>query len=120
TMTSAESASFTSRHPPGGYMLGKRRRGALAEVDNAKFSRFHVEVCLVAGVGFFTDAYDIFAINIASVMLGYVYGGDGWCCHHKLSINQDLGVKVAAPIGTLLGQLLFGWLADVGRKSNQG
>ena len=29
---------------------------------------------MVAGVGFFTDAYDIFAINIASVMLGYVYG----------------------------------------------
>ena len=29
---------------------------------------------MVAGVGFFTDAYDIFAINIASTMLGYVYG----------------------------------------------
>ena len=36
---------------------------------------------------------------------------------HALSANQDLGVKVAAPIGTLVGQLLFGWLADVvGRK----
>ena len=38
------------------------------------FRWFHVKVCLVAGVGFFTDAYDIFAINIASTMLGYVYG----------------------------------------------
>ncbi|KAH8997643.1 hypothetical protein EDB86DRAFT_890997 [Lactarius hatsudake] len=28
-------------------------------------------------------------------------------------LNQDLGVKVATPIGTLFGQLLFGWLADV-------
>jgi MFS transporter, PHS family, inorganic phosphate transporter len=56
--------------------------------------------------------YDIFAINIASVMLGYVYGKGG-----KLSVNQDLGVKVATPVGTLVGQLLFGWLADiVGRK----
>lgn len=35
----------------------------------------------------------------------------------KLSTNQDLGVKVATPVGTLVGQLLFGWLADVvGRK----
>ena len=59
-----------------------------------------------------TYSYDIFAINIASTMLGYVYNKNG-----KLNINQDLGVKVATPIGTLIGQLLFGWLADVvGRK----
>ena len=59
-------------------------------------------------------SYDIFAINIASTMLGYVYGhGPG----QTLSSNQDLGVKVATPVGTLVGQLLFGWLADVvGRK----
>lgn len=45
-------------------------------------------------------------------MLGYVYGKG-----QKLSVNQDLGVKVATPIGNLIGQLLFGWLADVvGRK----
>ena len=67
---------------------------------------------MVAGVGFFTDAYDIFAINIASTMLGYVYGKN-----QALSNNQSLGVKVATPIGTLFGQLIFGWLADlVGRK----
>lgn len=45
-------------------------------------------------------------------MLGYVYGHG-----QKLNTNQDLGVKVATPIGNLIGQLLFGWLADVvGRK----
>lgn len=45
-------------------------------------------------------------------MLGYVYGHG-----QVLSQNQDLGVKVATPVGTLVGQLLFGWLADVlGRK----
>ncbi|TCD61653.1 Inorganic phosphate transporter pho84 [Steccherinum ochraceum] len=96
--------------------LDERRRAALQEVDSAKFSWFHLKVCLVAGVGFFTDAYDIFAINIASTMLGYVYGPGG-----KLTSNQDLGIKVATPVGTLMGQLLFGWLADVvGRKRMYG
>ena len=51
-------------------------------------------------------------INIAATMLGYVYGKD-----QVLSTNQDLGVKVATPVGTIFGQLIFGWLADhVGRK----
>ncbi|KZT57934.1 MFS general substrate transporter [Calocera cornea HHB12733] len=96
--------------------LDLRRRAALAEVDNAKFSWFHVKAVLVAGVGFFTDAYDIFAISIAATMLGYVYNGGG-----ALTVNQDLGVKVATPIGTFVGQLLFGWLADmVGRKRMYG
>ena len=45
-------------------------------------------------------------------MLGYVYGKG-----QVLNTNQDLGVKVATPVGTIFGQLLFGWLADlVGRK----
>ncbi|KAK0495364.1 phosphate transporter [Armillaria luteobubalina] len=99
-----------------GYVLDERRRAALAEVDNAKFSWFHVKVCAVAGVGFFTDAYDIFAINIGATMIGYVYGAGG-----KLNTNQDLGLKVATPVGTLFGQLLFGWLADhLGRKRMYG
>jgi hypothetical protein len=34
--------------------LNAKRRAALAEVDNAKFSFFHVKACAVAGVGFFT------------------------------------------------------------------
>lgn len=56
------------------YALDEKRRAVLAKIDNAHFGIFHVKVSLVAGAGFFTDAYDIFAINIASVMLGYVYG----------------------------------------------
>ena len=47
-------------------------------------------------------------------MLGYVYASPH---AGSLSANADLGVKVATPVGTLVGQLLFGWLADrVGRK----
>jgi PHS family inorganic phosphate transporter-like MFS transporter len=63
----------------------------------------------------FPDAYDIFAINIASTMIAFVYHGN------SLTVNQDLGLKVATPIGTFVGQLLFGWLADVvGRKRMYG
>ena len=67
-------------------------------------------------------SYDIFAISIASEMLGYVYGAMG-CSNDNVSKNgefdwkQDLGVKVATPVGTLVSQLLLGWLADIlGRK----
>jgi PHS family inorganic phosphate transporter-like MFS transporter len=98
------------------YTLDERRRAALEEIDQASFSWFHVKVAAVAGVGFMTDAYDIFAINIASTMLGYVYG-EGAVGKKTLNANQSLGVKVATPVGTFVGQLLFGWLADVvGRK----
>ncbi|WWC66455.1 phosphate:H+ symporter [Kwoniella pini CBS 10737] len=95
---------------------GERRRAALAEVDEAKFSWFHAKACIVAGVGFFTDAYDIFSISIAATMIGYVYHAGG-----ANTANQDLGIKVAHSIGTFFGQLLFGFLADhVGRKRMYG
>lgn len=62
-------------------------------------------------------------------MLGYVYGdseylfllsrvsAEGFKDHKSLSSIQSLGIKVATPVGTLVGQLLIGYLADVvGRK----
>ncbi|TYJ57575.1 phosphate:H+ symporter [Cryptococcus floricola] len=94
----------------------ERRRAALAEIDEAKFSWFHAKACIVAGVGFFTDAYDIFSISIAATMIGYVYHNGG-----SSTSNQDLGIKVAHSIGTFFGQLLFGFLADhLGRKKMYG
>ncbi|KAG8947870.1 Inorganic phosphate transporter pho84 [Tulasnella sp. 424] len=91
----------------------QRRRAALAEVDNAPFGWYHIKI---AGVGFFTDAYDIFAINMCASMIGIIYSKGG-----ALTANQELGLKVATPVGTLVGQLLFGWLADVvGRKKMYG
>ncbi|ODN84401.1 phosphate:H+ symporter [Cryptococcus amylolentus CBS 6039] len=94
----------------------ERRRAALADIDEAKFSWFHAKACIVAGVGFFTDAYDIFSISIAATMIGYVYHNGG-----SSTSNQDLGIKVAHSIGTFFGQLLFGFLADhLGRKKMYG
>jgi len=118
--TNEKDGSLESSVGPRGALaaheLDEQRRAALSQADNAPFSWFHVKICFVAGAGFFTDAYDIFAINIASQMLGNVYGHG-----QSLNTNQGLGVKVATPIGNLFGQLLFGWLADVvGRKRMYG
>ena len=36
---------------------------------------------------------------------------------YNTTSKQDFAVKVASPVGTLIGQVVFGWLADkLGRK----
>ncbi len=37
--------------------------------DEARLSRFHLRAVLVSGMGFFTDAYDLFVIGIVSTLL---------------------------------------------------
>ncbi|KAJ4286986.1 hypothetical protein N0V90_012867 [Kalmusia sp. IMI 367209] len=55
----------------------ERRRMALAEVDKAPFGWYHVRLAVVTGIGFFTDAYSLFAINLAVIMLDRVVMGIG-------------------------------------------
>ncbi|RYP35626.1 hypothetical protein DL767_003738 [Monosporascus sp. MG133] len=95
----------------------ERRRLALAEIDKAPFGWYHVRACVVAGVGFFTDSYDIFAVSLLNVMLGIVYfPGVGVLPH-----SSDNAIKLATSAGTVVGQLVFGYLADhVGRKRMYG
>jgi MFS transporter, PHS family, inorganic phosphate transporter len=102
----------------------ERRRLALAEIDKAPFGWYHVRAIVVAGIGFFTDAYDIFAINLVTAMLGVVYWQDASLSKSKrghIPSESDTAIKVATSGGTVLGQLGFGWLADVvGRKRMYG
>ena len=95
----------------------ERRRLALAEVDKAPFGWYHVRAILVAGVGFFTDSYDIFAVSLLTTMLGIVYfPGVG-----SMPTSSDTAIKLATSAGTVIGQLGFGALADiVGRKRMYG
>ncbi|KAF4634358.1 hypothetical protein G7Y89_g3756 [Cudoniella acicularis] len=96
----------------------ERRRLALAEIDNAPFGWYHVRACVVAGVGFFTDSYDIFSVGLLTTMLGVVY----WpYAKGAMPTNSDTTIKVATSGGTVIGQLGFGALADfVGRKRMYG
>ncbi|KKY38594.1 putative inorganic phosphate transporter pho84 [Diaporthe ampelina] len=95
----------------------ERRRLALAEIDKAPFGWYHVRAILVAGVGFFTDSYDIFAASLLTLMLGVVYyPGVG-----KMPVSSDTAIKLATSAGTVIGQFGFGTLADiVGRKKMYG
>ncbi|CAG8626626.1 8111_t:CDS:2 [Funneliformis mosseae] len=102
-----------------GEDLDETRRTALEKIDNAKFGWFHIRACLVAGVGFFTDAYDLFSINLVSAILGYAYFGD--VNNNEVPINIDSGLKISAAAGTMFGQVIFGWMADrFGRKKMYG
>ncbi|EAW10388.1 phosphate transporter [Aspergillus clavatus NRRL 1] len=72
-------------------------------------------VVLVAGVGFFLDGYTLFASNMALPMVSYVYWPDDTTSKRLAYIN------IATLTGTLLGQVLFGYLADRnGRKTMYG
>ncbi|KAL4959509.1 phosphate transporter [Aspergillus stella-maris] len=76
---------------------------------------FQWVVVLVAGVGFFLDGYTLFASNIALPMIAYVYWQTDTSSFRLTCIN------IATLAGTLLGQVLFGYLADRnGRKKMYG
>ncbi|KAK8034318.1 hypothetical protein PG993_009313 [Apiospora rasikravindrae] len=93
----------------------ERRRLALAEIDKAPFGWYHVRACAIAGIGFYTDSYDIFTIGLVTSMLGIVYFGG------ILPAEADTAIKAATFGGVIIGQVSFGILSDVvGRKSMYG
>lgn len=77
-------------------------------LDDAPTSRFHHRAVLISGMGFFTDAYDLFVIGTVAAMVKIQW---------NLSTTQTSWVTGAAILGAFVGAFVFGRLADVfGRK----
>ncbi|KAH0551755.1 hypothetical protein GP486_007026 [Trichoglossum hirsutum] len=92
--------------------LEERRRAVYEIIDAAGFGTW---IVFVAGVGFLTDAYDIFAVNMVLPMLAVVFWGG------KMPLSVTTSINSATLFGTFVGQLTFGVLADrYGRKKMYG
>jgi MFS transporter, PHS family, inorganic phosphate transporter len=72
-------------------------------LDDAPISRFHRRAVVVSGVGFFTDAYDLFVISTVAVLVQAQW---------KLSTTTTSWVTGSAILGAFVGALVFGRLAD--------
>ena len=94
-----------------------RRLYILERLEGAEFSEWSW-VVVVAGVGFFTDAYAIFAINMVVPMLGIIYYPEnGGVMPH----NYDIALSVLTLGGSIIGQIGFGMAADIwGRRKMYG
>ncbi|KAI9483467.1 MAG: major facilitator superfamily domain-containing protein [Benjaminiella poitrasii] len=79
-----------------------------------KINWFTIRTILTSGAGFFTDSYDVFIINLVMPMIGYVYYSQN---NNKVPADIEGVVKGMASVGTLIGQLVFGFMGDIfGRK----
>ncbi|KAL1329827.1 hypothetical protein HN51_047015 [Arachis hypogaea] len=102
--------------------MAKDQLQVLNALDVAKTQWYHFTAIIVAGMGFFTDAYDLFCISLVTKLLGRIYYHvDGAPKPGNLPPNVSAAVNGVAFIGTLSGQLFFGWLGDkLGRKKVYG
>ncbi|GKV19047.1 hypothetical protein SLEP1_g29346 [Rubroshorea leprosula] len=102
--------------------MGKEQLGVLNALDAAKTQWYHFTAIVIAGMGFFTDAYDLFSISLVTKLLGRIYYyTEGQKSPGTLPISVNAAVNGVALCGTLAGQLFFGWLGDkLGRKSVYG
>lgn len=102
--------------------MAKGQLEVLNALDVAKTQWYHFTAIIVAGMGFFTDAYDLFCISLVTKLLGRIYYHvDGAEKPGSLPPNVSAAVNGVAFCGTLAGQLFFGWLGDkLGRKKVYG
>jgi MFS transporter, PHS family, inorganic phosphate transporter len=81
---------------------------ALRRLDESPLSGFHVKTVITAGMGFFTDAYDLFIIGTVSTILTKTW--------HITAFQTSLLTSVAL-LASVFGAIVFGFIADrFGRK----
>ncbi|KAF8014569.1 hypothetical protein BT93_H0403 [Corymbia citriodora subsp. variegata] len=102
--------------------MANENLGVLNALDVAKTQWYHFTAIVIAGMGFFTDAYDLFCISLVTKLLGRIYYHvEGAPKPGSLPPNVAAAVNGVAFCGTLAGQLFFGWLGDkLGRKRVYG
>jgi MFS transporter, PHS family, inorganic phosphate transporter len=85
---------------------------AFQALDDSKISRFQIKTMFVAGMGFFTDAYDLFVIGIVVSLLKTQW---------SLSTGQVSWLNSATLLASAFGAIIFGRVADMlGRKRIYG
>jgi MFS family permease len=81
-------------------------------LDDSGISRFQLKIMFVSGMGFFTDAYDLFVIGIVVALIKTQW---------SLSTNQVSWLNSATLLASAVGALVFGRVADMlGRKRIYG
>ncbi|KAF3433249.1 hypothetical protein FNV43_RR24351 [Rhamnella rubrinervis] len=102
--------------------MADRKQAIFSALDNAKTQGYHFKAIVIAGMGFFTDAYDLFCISAVTKLIGRLYYFDPATKHPGTLPKQvNNAITGVALCGTLAGQLFFGWLGDkLGRKKVYG
>src|SRR6266487_1494328 len=99
-------------HLSEGVTGGHHHYHVLTALDNSSLSGFHLKAMLTSGMGFFTDAYDLFIIGVVLAILTPLWN------LNKFEISL---IGSTALIAAALGSILFGRLADyMGRRSIYG
>jgi len=94
-----------------------RRQGRRLVLEAIEAGGNNYLIVAVAGLGFFTDSYILFASNAITPMLAYTWWNGATDSSHDLALN------LATLGGCVIGQLLFGWLSDcrgLGRRKVYG
>ena len=103
-------------------------RDILRPLDDVKVRRFHWKTVLISGMGFFTDAYDLFVIGVLVAMFVFYqpFSIPGTLVNIPFFGNvapiTGLGLLGASAIfGAAVGPFVFGRLGDLfGRKTIYG
>jgi PHS family inorganic phosphate transporter-like MFS transporter len=78
-------------------------------------------VVVVAGIGFLTDAFGLFALNVVTPMLGYIYWPSENGSVPQVPDSVKTAMMCSTLAGTMLGQVGFGFAADIlGRRKMYG
>ncbi len=90
----------------------------LSALDSARTQLYHFKAIIVAGMGLFTDAYDLFCIPPILRLIGRVFYEDEQYNVPPAVLSSMVAIAL---LGTAIGQLVFGRLGDlIGRRRVYG